>query len=169
MKTGSLCEESNGDKFHLFLFLGCTAMYLDESTGKLFEGEEQFSLKALAVSKGKTAFKSETTPQLFESGDEVKLNKIYRGIYDELKTKLKYKKYFSTWIVVGSGWSVTAERWYYMIRLRLQTFVWVTEDQITKVSSTQTQMVDGPREERFRRRQMNRLSDYNPWSQKRLG
>jgi len=107
------------------------------------EDVEPFSLKALAISKGRTAHISEVTPKLFEDRQEVKLKKVYKDILDAFNTKAKYKKYFSAWIIVGVSWNIAERRWYYMIRHRYSVFVWVNEDQIEKVSTVQMQIVEG--------------------------
>jgi len=124
-------------------------MYFNKSMGTVEEDTEPFSLTAFAISKGKTAKISEVTPKLFEDRQEVKLKKIYEGILDEFKTKLKYKKYFSAWTVVGASWNIGERRWYYMIRHH-SIFVWVNEDQIEKVDTVQTQIIKGTPKETFR-------------------
>jgi len=108
---------------------------------------EPFSLKALAISKGRTTHISEVTPKLFEDRQEVKLKKVYEDILDAFNTKAKYKKYFSAWIIVGASWNIAERRWYYMIRHRYSVFVWVNEDQIEKVSTVQMQIVEGTQKE----------------------
>lgn len=124
-------------------------MYFDKSMGRVEEDIEPFSLKAFALSKGKTAQISEVTPKSFEDGQEVKLKKIYQNILDQIGSKLKYKKYFSAWEIVGASWNIAEGRWYYMIRHRFSVFVWVNEDQIEKVDTAQMQIVKGaPKEKR---------------------
>lgn len=134
-------------------------MYFDKSTKTLCEGIEPFSLRALAISKGRTAQISEVTPKLFEDGQEVHLRTVHKDILDEFKTKSKYRKYFSAWIVVGASWNISERRYYYMIRQRFAVFVWVTEDQIQKVPTTQIQLVKGLQQERYRPR-VSRFSDH---------
>jgi len=131
--------------------------YFNKSTRREEEEEEPFSLRALAISKGRTTHISEVTPKLFEYEQEVKLKRVYKDILEEFNTKEKYKKYFSTWIVVGASWNIAENRWYYMIRYGHSVFVWVNADQIEKVNTTQKHLVEGPirevyREPRFQRR-----------------
>jgi hypothetical protein len=118
-------------------------MYFNKSLERVEEDEEPFSLKALAISKGRTTHISEVTPKLFEDGQEVKLKKVYKHILDTFNTKAKYKKYFSAWIIVGVSWNIAEGRWYYMIRHRYSVFVWVSEDQVEKVGTVQKQIVEG--------------------------
>jgi len=138
-------------------------MYFNRSMGRVEEDIEAFSLKALTLSKGKTARISEVTPILFEDGQEVRLKKVYKEILDEFKTQSRYKKYFSVWIVVGASWNIPEHRYYYMIRNRFIAFVWVTEDQI-EPAGLQTKIVEGP-ERYVQRAQRNNVPSWVPGQQ----
>jgi len=136
-------------------------MYFNKARNNLCDDVEPFSLKALAISKGKTTRISEVTPKLFETEQEVKFKKVYPELYKQLPWKSKLKRYFSTFIVIGASWSIDEGRWYYMITQSRRVFLWVNEDQIKSVQTAQTRLSNGPCTERFHRRnirQNRRLS-----------
>lgn len=141
-------------------------MYFDKVTNNVCDDVEPFSLKAFAISKGKTTRISEVTPKLFESEQEVKFKKVYPELYKQLPWKLKCKRYFSVFTVVGASWSIEEERWYYMITQRRRVFFWVNDDQIKPVETVQTQLSIGSRTERFRQRNMRQSTGLDwPWQQ----
>jgi hypothetical protein len=117
--------------------------YFNSASGKVDFDVEPFSLKALVMSEGKTCLLSEATPVLFKSGQQVLLNEVYKRILDLFRTKLKYKKYFSTWIVVGSAWNIMKKRHYYEIRQGFDVCEWVTAEEIRNAGS-QKEIAKGP-------------------------